>query len=155
MLFFSCARTLANKYGSTVAKVIKKYGLDFAKGEKKGIALIKPTYYNDLGINRFATGNNREPLSYIAALFAAGKSMASLNNLSCAQCGSNHKVEMHHIRALKDLKPEISHVDKLMSKARRKQIPLCRVCHMDTHHPSRLNRKDKNIRKGIVRSKTK
>lgn len=133
--------------------MIKKYGLDFAKGEKKGIALIKPSYSNYHGINRFATGNYREPLAYIVALFASSKSMARLENLSCAQCASNHKVEMHHIRALKDLKPEISHVDKLRSKARRKQIPLCRLCTMDAYtSPIQTPKKGspKSIRKEII-----
>jgi hypothetical protein len=41
---------------------------------------------------------------------------------------------MHHIRAMKDLKPNKSWVDKLMMKAKRKQIPLCRVCHMKKHN---------------------
>jgi len=135
--------------------VVNKYGLDFSKGEKKGTALIKPSYSNYHGLNRFATGDYREPLPYIDALFAAGKSMARLDNLSCAKCGSTHKVEMHHVRALKDLKPEISHVDKMMSKAKRKQIQLCRVCHMDKHHPSRRHKRNKSIRNGKVHNKTK
>jgi hypothetical protein len=122
--------------------VVKRFGLDFAKGQKKGVALIKPTYTNYQGLNRFATGD-KEPIPYIAALYAKSKSMVDLDNMTCSRCGSTHKVEMHHVRALKDLKPEINYIDKLMAKARRKQIPLCRVCHMDTHHPNRLNKINK------------
>jgi hypothetical protein len=42
---------------------------------------------------------------------------------------------MHHIRYLKDLNPKVSKIDELMIKRRRKQIALCRACHMK-HHSS-------------------
>jgi group II intron reverse transcriptase/maturase len=50
----------------------------------------------------------------------------------CSKCGSSEKVEMHHVRALKDLKGK-SPVEKLMISANRKQIPLCRPCHLQEH----------------------
>lgn len=52
----------------------------------------------------------------------------------CAKCGSDYRVEMHHVRAMKNLNPKISEVDRLMVRANRKQIPLCRECHMKYHH---------------------
>jgi thymidine kinase len=103
---------------------------------KKEIGLIKPAYSNLHGLERFALGN-KEPLTYISSLFATEKSLARLENLICIQCGSEYKVEMHHVRKLKDLKSKISYVNKLVIKAKRKQIPLCRVCHMNKQFPSR------------------
>jgi hypothetical protein len=47
---------------------------------------------------------------------------------------------MHHVRHLKDLNPDARKIYKMMSIAKRKQIPLCRSCHMAVHYPNR--RKD-------------
>jgi len=46
-------------------------------------------------------------------------------------------VEMHHVRLLKDLNPKLSEIDRLMSKRRRKQIALCRSCHLNHHKTSK------------------
>jgi hypothetical protein len=40
---------------------------------------------------------------------------------------------MHHVRLLSDLNPKLSEIDRIMLKRRRKQIPLCRFCHLDHH----------------------
>jgi len=40
---------------------------------------------------------------------------------------------MHHVRLLSDLNPKLSEIDKIMAKRRRKQIPLCRKCHLEHH----------------------
>ncbi len=41
---------------------------------------------------------------------------------------------MHHVRHLKDLNPKLDLIDKLMASRHRKQIPLCRECHLRRHH---------------------
>ena len=61
------------------------------------------------------------------------KSLATLDNLECNVCGSKTNVEMHHVRQLKDLNPKLDMMDKLMASRKRKQIPLCRICHVDKH----------------------
>jgi AI2M/AI1M-like HNH endonuclease len=50
--------------------------------------------------------------------------------MSCLSCGSNYRIEMHHVRKMSDLNPKINLIDRLMVKAHRKQIPLCRECHI-------------------------
>lgn len=131
--FFSCARTLAAKENISVAKITGKYGINLGDGMKQ-TALIKPQYTNYSGAQRFLV-NKMEPSEYIAALYARGKSMANLFSLSCSACGSTHKVEMPHARGVGDLNPAARPMDKLLAKANRKQIPLCRVCHMEAHRP--------------------
>lgn len=61
-------------------------------------------------------------------------SVATLEDLSCSKCGSKYRVEMHHVRMMKDLNPKLSELDKMQAKLNRKQIPLCRECHMKHHH---------------------
>jgi len=48
-------------------------------------------------------------------------------------CMSDYRVEMHHIRMMKDLSPKTKSLDALMARAKRKQMPLCRKCHMKYH----------------------
>jgi len=40
--------------------------------------------------------------------------------LKCSICGSLYRVEMHHIRHMKDINNKLSKVDKLMISANRK-----------------------------------
>ena len=67
-------------------------------------------------------------------MYAETLSKASLLNLKCAVCDSDYRVEMHHIRMMKDLNPKLNKIDALMAKRNRKQIPLCRKCHLAYHH---------------------
>lgn len=48
----------------------------------------------------------------------------------CAICGSKENVEMHHRRPLKGTDNTLKGIKKNLS---RKQIPLCRVCHIKVH----------------------
>ena len=43
---------------------------------------------------------------------------------------------MHHVRMMKDLSPKSNRLDYLMVRANRKQIPLCRRCHVEYHKGS-------------------
>jgi group II intron reverse transcriptase/maturase len=53
----------------------------------------------------------------------------------CAMCEHTHGVEMHHVRALKHIRGKTP-VELAMMAARRKQIPLCRRCHLQAHGQS-------------------
>jgi hypothetical protein len=61
-----------------------------------------------------------------------------LLNDTCEVCGAKEKVQMHHIRKLKDLnkkgKREMPLWMKVMISRKRKSIPLCKRCHDDIHH---------------------
>jgi len=129
----SCAKLLAAKYTmGTQSRVFAKFGPHLAvpstKSNKidKKIMLIHPNYKITL---KFLIN----PTPIIKALYGS-KSIATLDNLVCNICGSTYRVEMHHIRALKDLNPKLSKVDKLMAGRKRKQLPLCRECHMKKHN---------------------
>src|SRR6516162_1948403 len=61
---------------------------------------------------------------------------------SCELCGSHTAIEVHHIRALKDLKrygrPEKPAWVKTMAARRRKTLVVCRHCHDDIHNGQSL-----------------
>lgn len=132
-LKYSCAKLLAAKYSlGTAAKVFSRFGngltsQDIDKdGKEKLYSFYAPSYKITL---RFLTNVNPNIFSLYGSL-----SIASLDNLVCAICKSNYRVEMHHVRHLKDLNPKLDKVDKLMAARQRKQIPLCRNCHMKKHY---------------------
>jgi hypothetical protein len=60
--------------------------------------------------------------------------LTTLDGLVCSLCKSDYRVEMHHVRHLKDIDPNRSLTDKLMLIKKRKQIPLCHSCHLSLHH---------------------
>jgi hypothetical protein len=116
----SCARLLTAKFSlGTLKKTYTKFGNRLES--PSGIKFMKPSYRTTP-----EPGVSANPV--VTALYAS-KSLASLEDLSCSVCGSSHRVEMHHVRAMKDLNPKLSLIDQLMVKANRKQIPLCKVCH--------------------------
>ena len=73
------------------------------------------------------------PSSRIAALFIRSSLSTRISNLECSVCGSTYKVEFHHIRELKDLNQKMDPINRAMAARRRKQIPLCRICHLKKH----------------------
>ena len=56
----------------------------------------------------------------------------------CEMCGSTEDINVHHIRALRDLnvkgQQEKPKWVQLMAARRRKTLVVCRTCHMDIHH---------------------
>jgi hypothetical protein len=56
---------------------------------------------------------------------------------TCELCGSQDRIQVHHIRALKDLnrkgRPDKPLWVKVMAARRRKTLVLCHTCHVETH----------------------
>lgn len=134
-LKFSCAKLLAAKFKmSSMKKVFSKFGPDLTtivpgkeKGKEKIYSIFKPSY--KINTNRFLINSN--PI--IPTLYAESISLAKLDGLVCKSCGAKSNIEFHHIRHMKDINSKLSLVNKLMVKANRKRIPLCRECHMKLH----------------------
>ena len=131
----SCTQLLAAKFklGST-SKVLSKFGQEGSDNHE----FFKPKYK----MNPWDFKGSRVKTD-LRALYASGLSKASLDGLVCSKCNSSTQVEMHHVRKMADLNPKLSEVDRLMVSARRKQIPLCRSCHMETHRLATLNRRNR------------
>lgn len=122
----SCAKLLAAKFTlKSQSKVYEKFGSNLKGEDRHGF--IKAIYGNKP--SAFNVNTNDVQLR----INAQGISKASLENLSCSVCGSEYRVEMHHVRQMKDLNPKARFIDKLMARRNRKQIPLCRECHL-AHH---------------------
>lgn len=132
-------RTLARKFKVTTrALVYKKFGKDLTiydstKRDKSNrprlvAKLLRPNYR--MNVWDFKGGKTN---TIVSSLYSNNASLANLDSLFCTICKSKHRVEMHHVRMMKDLKPNINRLDFLMIRANRKQTPLCRRCHMKYH----------------------
>lgn len=103
-------------------KVFKKFGRDLKGRDKHG--LVEAIY----GTKAAAFNVNTDEVQL--KIYGTGISKASLDKLVCTICESEYRVEMHHVRMMKDLNPKARTLDKIMAKKNRKQIPLCRSCHV-------------------------
>jgi hypothetical protein len=132
-------RTLARKFSlRTRAQVYKKFGKDitvvnYEKRDKDNkptitVKLDRPSYRMNVWDFK-GTSNTTIPF-----LYSNNISLATLEGLNCTVCKSQYKVEMHHVRMMRDLKPKTDRLEYLMIKANRKQIPLCRSCHIKHHN---------------------
>jgi group II intron reverse transcriptase/maturase len=123
----SCARLLTAKFkANTQGGIYAKYGKNLKGGDKHGFVNIV------LGINTAAFNVKTDDV--LLRLQAKGISKTTLEELTCSVCDSDYRVEMHHIRMMKDLNPKSNLIDKIMARKNRKQIPLCRKCHMEYHN---------------------
>jgi hypothetical protein len=56
----------------------------------------------------------------------------------CANCGSTERVEMHHLKHLKGMNAKLDSFGKMMGRINRKQVPLCRPCHLRVHRGTHI-----------------
>lgn len=52
---------------------------------------------------------------------------------NCANCDGTNRVEMHHVKHIKTINPKLSKFDQALARINRKQVPLCRKCHLQVH----------------------
>jgi hypothetical protein len=146
-LELSLAYTLANKHKTTVNKVFKKYGAyrKTKDGEYKVLQVKviregkKPlkAYFGGIKLG-YKKNTTIEDIPVIISIYNKRSQLIDrlLKNI-CELCGTNGKIEMHHVRKLKDLerddrkeKPEWM---KRMIAIRRKTLAVCKTCHTKIH----------------------
>lgn len=141
----SLAKTLATKLKVTVKKVHKKYGTTWMVDGKahKGLQVTipregkKPLIAKWGGIplkRKLRAILNDQPLPFWPNRSELEKRLLAD---TCELCGSQDRVEVHHIRALKDLeqkgRQEKPLWAKVMSARKRKTLVVCWSCHRNIH----------------------
>lgn len=141
----SLTKTLAAKLKLSVRQVYEKYHATLLVNDKsyKGLQTIiqregkKPLIAQWGGIplqRRMGLPLNDTPTPYWDARVELVQRLLAE---TCELCGSHRDIEVHHIRALKDLKqdgrPEKPAWVKTMAARRRKTLVVCRSCHRDIH----------------------
>lgn len=143
----SLARTLANKFKTTVNKIFKKYKTTRKTGEQSYKVLQteviregkKPlvTYFGGfkLGFKKDAVIEDALPTGKVYNI--KSQLIERLLKDTCELCESRGNIEMHHVKKLRDLenngrkeKPEWM---KRMIAMRRKTLAVCYECHTKIH----------------------
>ena len=144
---WSLAKTLAGKHKTTCQKVFRRYksAVQTEHGERVCLKVVEeqgngksPLVAQFGGIplkrKRQAALVDRQPQRY---RFNRNELIQRLLADKCELCGSTVNVEVHHVRALRDLnvkgRREKPKWVQVMAARRRKTLVVCRTCHMDIH----------------------
>jgi hypothetical protein len=141
----SLAKTLATKLKLSVKKVHQKYGSMWTINGKpcKGLQVTVPragkkpliATWGSISLKR----NTQAILNDQPSLFWANRTELEKRLLAdkCELCGLRDRIQVHHIRALKDLdqkgRREKPLWAKVMAARRRKTLVVCKSCHEDIH----------------------
>lgn len=112
-------------------QVFQKYGANIEVAYKDSNGKDRTAKFelrNSLSrINKFAT-ESADPFETFYYNLRTKDKLGSL----CRLCSSDINVEMHHVRALKSGKTSNTFMD-VMRQINRKQIPVCKSCHIKIH----------------------
>lgn len=130
----SCARTLALKYKLRFAsKAYRRFGGKL-KCPTTGIELFIPKTFKAIKVFgiKYSTPD--------VVLFQKWNNKFTSSNLfkHCIICGSSDRIEMHHVRKIRDLKMKMANkkmdwFTTQMASINRKQVPLCSEHHKALH----------------------
>ena len=146
----SLAQTLANKHKTTSAKIFRRYKstVQTAHGERACLEVVKQQGEGKrplvarfgvipLKRNRQAVLVDQQPQRYRTE---RNELIKRLLADECEMCGSTVDIEVHHIRALRDLnvkgRREKPKWVQVMAARRRKTLVVCRTCHLNAHDGS-------------------
>jgi len=125
---------------SSRAKVFKKFGKELVvvkQNKQESIKEVKFNYQATLKrLEKFNTKKRYDKnigLPYYMFDYAL-RSKKSRNS-QCSACGSKFNIEMHHRRPLKSSRTDNT-LKGIIKNLSRKQIPLCRDCHIKVHSGS-------------------
>lgn len=157
----SLTKTIAEKQQISVMKVYQKYGTKVKVGRKsyKAIQVVVPRegkkpLIATWGGQPIKPKMSKIPDDKIVLTYPDSRSelLQRMMAEECELCGNTEKVEIHHIRALKDLNKypgrEKPRWVRKMAAMRRKTLVLCRTCHMDIHAGQPLTRKKSQVHEG-------
>jgi len=138
ILKYSCALTLANKHKlGTMKKVFKKYGkdLNIIKDEKVVASFPKVSFANQTKFNA-TLREHISPLVRLERLANAFFRTSERLNSACMICSSTERVEMHHVKHIRQVTEKIiqDYWTRVMALMNRKQIAVCRDCHIKIHN---------------------
>nr|ATI20252.1 group II intron reverse transcriptase/maturase [Juglanconis oblonga] len=130
----SLRKTISRKLKLNKASFLSRYGKHIKMSIKKKDGKVKI-------ISFIGPVLSRSPMSFLGAsgfydpFSIVDRKISTISSLdmACANCGSEERVEMHHLRHIRTINVKLSPFDKMMARINRKQVPLCRSCHIDVH----------------------
>jgi group II intron reverse transcriptase/maturase len=139
-LQYSLAKTLAHKEKSTMYKIFRKYGKDLTYIKPNG----KPVHFFNQPLKQVKKAKASTHNPDLRRDWYPRRTRTRLLD-DCAICGSDYKVEMHHLRHIRKRGQYLQGFDLYMAAINRKQIPVCLQCHRDIHRGKYDGRSLKSI----------
>jgi len=133
LLHMSCAMTLAHRHRSSSKKIFKKHGKELkimdSKVITKEIASFPYRTSWNMGDRKWHLAIGwKDPFT----IFANRVSRSRLNK-SCIVCKTNTTIEMHHVKHVRKNGHRYKGFHAEMALLNRKQVPLCKDCHIAVH----------------------
>jgi group II intron reverse transcriptase/maturase len=133
VLQYSCLMTLGHKHRLGLPKAIAKWGIwpstviTMPDGSRRAYAF----WHASTGRLPLLAADKPHPDAIIAQV---GRRLTRTSlTQECIVCGGSG-VQMHHVRALRKGNKDITRgFTRLMSAINRKQVPLCKTCHVRVH----------------------
>lgn len=132
----SMVKTIRRKLKINNKTFIRRFGKDISvKTYIKELDRVDLVYFikPDLSRRPMNFMNNidefRDPMQ---ALYLKVSTLNAFK-MACSSCGSVTNIEMHHLKHIKTINLKLNSFDSMMAKINRKQVPLCKSCHLDVH----------------------
>jgi len=74
-----------------------------------------------------------DPLESIRTFTSFGGRSKLMVNEGCEKCGSKEDLQLHHVNPRKNINIKLGKIGYIKSSVSRKQILLCRSCHVKIH----------------------
>ncbi len=128
ILRYSLAKTLAQKERSSLKAIFRKYGpnISYLRPTGREIHFFNQPLRQVKKVKRHSTEMDTRPTWW-------PKRTTSRLLDHCAICTSPDKVEMHHLRHIRKRGHALKGFSLYMAAINRKQLPVCRQCHLDIH----------------------
>jgi group II intron reverse transcriptase/maturase len=138
ILHYSLAKTLARKYQISMTKVFKRFGkqMTIRVTGKDGKKDREVGFYlnHDWTKRRNAFQDGRHPDIDLVRTAMQMRTRSKLGK-PCCICGDGGQIAMHHVRHIRKLshKRIATGFTRILRAINRKQIPVCRECHVKIH----------------------
>ena len=130
ILRHSCAKTLARKFRlRSRNKVFKTFGYSLKTCEEPRISFYTEPHYKRLKKwPKHITATN--PFEFLNWRLRTQFHFWE----PCLICGTTENIEMHHVKHIRKSNQKAQGFTQLMSRLNRKQIPVCKNCHVQIHN---------------------
>ena len=129
-------KTLRRKHDIGFKQFIRKYGKKISVVRRNSISLKRIWFYDPKltkqTMNFMGTDDHNDPNFDPFKVTKWRVSSKTNFDFDCAACG-NSPTEMHHIKHIKTLNNRLNSFDSAVARVNRKQIPLCKECHLKVH----------------------
>lgn len=141
VLTYSAASTLAAKHKQSLKSIMSEHGSELSVNVPtskvpRSISMeLPPHFKTSAAIKSYRLSKSKQKPTIYDPLDLVTYKLRSnyVFDKVCSLCQSEEKVENHHVRHLKDLVGNKDPASTRMMSLNRKQIPLCRACHMKIH----------------------